>query len=53
MKAIHLTAYGHPAQDLRMVDASEPDMPLAGVDAGSACSYLLTRRPDRIAHETL
>ncbi len=33
MKAIHLTAYGHPAQDLRMVDASEPDTPLAGVDA--------------------
>jgi len=30
MKAIHLTAYGHPAQDLRMVDASEPRHALAG-----------------------
>jgi NADPH:quinone reductase-like Zn-dependent oxidoreductase len=30
MKAIHLTAYGHPAQDLRMVEISEPNAPSAG-----------------------
>ena len=30
MKAIHLTAYGNPAQDLRMVEISEPDTPSAG-----------------------
>src|SRR5690242_2949523 len=27
MKAIHLTAYGNPAQNLRMVEVSEPDAP--------------------------
>src|SRR6201993_3371769 len=27
MKAIHLTAYGNPAQNLRMVDVSEPNPP--------------------------
>src|SRR5258708_3735292 len=30
MKAIHLTAYGNPAQNLRLVEISEPDMPSAG-----------------------
>ena len=30
MKAIHLTAYGNPAQNLRMVEVSEPHMPAAG-----------------------
>src|SRR6516165_1634667 len=30
MKAIHLTAYGNPAQDLRMVEISEPDTPSTG-----------------------
>ena len=30
MKAIHLTAYGNPAQDLRIVEVSEPDTPSAG-----------------------
>src|SRR5258708_19590950 len=30
MKAIHLTAYGNPAQNLRLVEVSEPDMPSAG-----------------------
>ena len=30
MKAIHLTAYGNPAQNLRMVEVTEPDMPSAG-----------------------
>jgi NADPH:quinone reductase-like Zn-dependent oxidoreductase len=30
MKAIHLTAYGHPAQDLRMVEVSESNAPSAG-----------------------
>ena len=41
MKAIHLTAYGNPAQDLRIVgglpkghDVSEPDTPSAGVGGG-------------------
>src|ERR1700720_1407969 len=29
MKAIHLTAYGNPAQNLRMVDVSEPNAPSA------------------------
>jgi NADPH:quinone reductase-like Zn-dependent oxidoreductase len=30
MKAIHLTAYGNPAQNLRMVAVPEPNMPSAG-----------------------
>jgi NADPH:quinone reductase-like Zn-dependent oxidoreductase len=30
MKAIHLTAYGNPAQNLRMVEVSEPNTPSAG-----------------------
>jgi NADPH:quinone reductase-like Zn-dependent oxidoreductase len=30
MKAIHLTAYGNPAQSLMMVDVSEPNAPSAG-----------------------
>src|SRR5258707_3106329 len=30
MKAIHLTAYGNPAQDLRVVEVSEPNAPSAG-----------------------
>jgi len=30
MKAIHLTAYGNPAQNLRKVEVAEPDMPSAG-----------------------
>jgi NADPH:quinone reductase-like Zn-dependent oxidoreductase len=30
MKAIHLTAHGNPAQNLRMVEVAEPDMPSAG-----------------------
>jgi NADPH:quinone reductase-like Zn-dependent oxidoreductase len=30
MKAIHLTAYGNPAQNLRMVEVSEPNMPSTG-----------------------
>jgi len=30
MKAIHLTAYGNPAQNLKMVDVSEPSTPSAG-----------------------
>ena len=39
MKAIHLTAYGNPAQDLCIVDVSEPDTPRADVDAGEClCS---------------
>src|SRR5436309_5353874 len=29
MKAIHLTAYGNPAQNLRMVEVSEPNAPSA------------------------
>jgi NADPH:quinone reductase-like Zn-dependent oxidoreductase len=29
MKAIHLTAYGNPAQNLRMVEVSEPRTPSA------------------------
>jgi len=29
MKAIHLTAYGDPAQNLRMVEVSEPNAPSA------------------------
>src|ERR1700704_2306634 len=29
MKAIHLTAYGNPAQNLRMVEVPEPDAPSA------------------------
>src|ERR1700755_3560055 len=30
MKAIHLTAYGNPAQNLRMVEVPEPNAPSAG-----------------------
>jgi NADPH:quinone reductase-like Zn-dependent oxidoreductase len=30
MKAIHLTAYGHPAQNSRMVEIPEPNTPSAG-----------------------
>jgi len=30
MKAIHLTAYGNPAENLRSVEISEPNMPSAG-----------------------
>lgn len=30
MKAIHLTAYGNPAQNLRMVEVPEPNSPAAG-----------------------
>ncbi len=30
MKAIHLTAYGNPAQNLRMVEVPEPDAPSTG-----------------------
>src|SRR4029434_10683963 len=30
MKAIHLTAYGNPAQNLKMVEVSEPNTPTAG-----------------------
>jgi NADPH:quinone reductase-like Zn-dependent oxidoreductase len=30
MKAIHLTAYGNPAQNLNMVEVLEPNMPAAG-----------------------
>src|SRR6267378_655244 len=30
MKAIHLTAYGNPVQNLRMVEVSEPNAPSAG-----------------------
>ena len=30
MKVIHLTAYGNPAQNLRMVEVSEPNLPSAG-----------------------
>ena len=30
MKAIHLTAYGNPAKNLRMVEVSEPRTPAAG-----------------------
>jgi NADPH:quinone reductase-like Zn-dependent oxidoreductase len=30
VKAIHLTAYGNPAQNLRMVEVSEPKAPSAG-----------------------
>ena len=29
MKAIHLTAYGNPAQNLKMVEVSEPNTPSA------------------------
>jgi len=30
MKAIHLTAYGNPAQNLKVVEVSEPSLPRAG-----------------------
>jgi hypothetical protein len=40
MKAIHLTAYGNPAQDLRLVEVSEPDTPPTSVAGGEACVRL-------------
>jgi hypothetical protein len=53
MKAIHLTAYGNPAQDLRLVEVSEPDTPPTGVAGGEClCSSPYSVRIDRIAHET-
>ena len=30
MKAIHLTAYGHPVQNLQMAEVPEPNAPSAG-----------------------
>jgi NADPH:quinone reductase-like Zn-dependent oxidoreductase len=30
MKAIHLTAYGNPAQHVKMVEVAEPNTPSAG-----------------------
>src|SRR5258708_27002459 len=30
MKAIHLTAYGNPAENLKLAEVSEPDAPSAG-----------------------
>ena len=30
MKAIHLTAYGNPAQNLQMVEVAEPSAPIGG-----------------------
>src|SRR5258707_10055038 len=30
MKAIHLTDYGNPAQNLKVVEVSEPSLPRAG-----------------------
>ena len=30
MKAIHLTAYGNPVQNLQMVEVPEPNAPSAG-----------------------
>src|SRR5467141_4027949 len=30
MKAIHLTAYGNPAQNLQMVEVAEPNAPIVG-----------------------
>ena len=30
MKAIHLTAYGNPAQNLQMVEVAEPNVPILG-----------------------
>ncbi len=30
MKAIHLTAYGSPAQNLQMVEVAEPNPPIVG-----------------------
>jgi len=40
MKAIHLTSYGNPTQDLRLVEDSEPDTPPTGVAGGNACIRL-------------
>ena len=30
MKAIHLTAYGNPDQNLQMVEVAEPNAPIVG-----------------------
>ncbi len=30
MKAIHLTAYGNPAENLKLVEVAEPNAPSAG-----------------------
>ena len=35
MKTIHLTVFGNPAQDLRLVEVSEPETPSAGMTENS------------------
>jgi len=37
MKAIHLTAYGNPAQNLKLVELPEPNAPSAGEALVSDC----------------
>jgi hypothetical protein len=42
MKAIHLTAYGNPAQNPQMIEVEEPDAPIAGF--GTGCNLGLSER---------
>ena len=51
MKAIHLTAYGNPAQNRQMVEVAEPNAPIVGEALpdciGKGCRpRLLPRRAD-------
>jgi hypothetical protein len=47
MKAICLTAYCNRAQDLRLVEALEPETPSAGVAGGGMPVFVSVIRQDR------
>jgi NADPH:quinone reductase-like Zn-dependent oxidoreductase len=51
MKAIQLTAYGNPAQNLIMVEASEPHTPSAG-EALVRMEYAPVAYSDLLSRET-
>jgi hypothetical protein len=42
MKAIYLTAYGNPAQNLKMVEVSEPNAPQSNTPSVAARFYWIS-----------